>query len=79
MSLNYDSELLENLEPVSKRGVRALLEALTRPPRRYYVRVNTLKATTEEVLQRLELLGLKFHRDEEIDYAIYSEVKGPYK
>jgi 16S rRNA (cytosine967-C5)-methyltransferase len=79
MSLSYDSELLENLEPVSKRGVKALLEALTRPPRRYYVRVNTLKATTEEVLQRLELLGLKFHRDEEIDFAIYSEVEGPYK
>ena len=77
--LKYDSALLEDLEATSLRGVRSLLEALTRPPYRFYVRVNTLKADPGTVLDRLRDKGLDFHADEEVNVALYSPIRGPFE
>ncbi|MGC9071887.1 MAG: PUA domain-containing protein, partial [Acidilobus sp.] len=78
-SLWYDAPLLEDLTAVSKVSLRSLLDSLARPPRRYYVRVNAVKADPEHVVRRLNERGLDFRLDDEVSYALYVEVKGPYK
>ncbi|MGC9210126.1 MAG: PUA domain-containing protein [Acidilobus sp.] len=77
--LKYDSGLMEDLASISRRGLGELLRSLTRPPRRYYVRVNTLKSEPGLVLDRLNQRGLEFRLDEEISFALYAEVKGPFR
>ncbi|MFP3080395.1 MAG: RsmB/NOP family class I SAM-dependent RNA methyltransferase [Acidilobus sp.] len=78
-SLIYDEGLLENLESVSRGGLRDLLEHLTRPPSRFYLRVNGIKTSAEEVLQALAERGFQFHRDEQLPYAIWTDVEGPFR
>ncbi|ADL19427.1 RNA (Cytosine-C(5)-)-methyltransferase [Acidilobus saccharovorans 345-15] len=78
-SLIYDQGLLESLGAISRRGVRSLLESLLRPPRRFYLRVNTLKADTTTMLDLLSASGTRFYVDEQLPYAIWIDVKGPFK
>ncbi len=77
--LRYDGGLLEDLGAVSRSGLRGLLESLTRPPSRYYVRVNTLRTDVGSVLDGLRRRGLEFHEDEELEVALYAPVRGPYE
>ncbi len=77
--LRYDEALLEDLDATSLRGVRSLLEALTRPPSRFYIRVNTLRADPSSVLDGLREKGLDFHVDEEVDVALYAPIRGPFE
>lgn len=51
------------------------MESIKRPNSRFYLRVNTLKIHTEEILSSLT----DFKRDEDFPEAIYTEVKGPFK
>lgn len=78
-SLVYDQGLLEALNAVSRRGLRSLLESLLRPPRRFYLRVNTLKADTSTVLELLSTSGARFYADEQLPYAVWTDVRGPFK
>ncbi|RLE82786.1 MAG: hypothetical protein DRJ51_00495 [Thermoprotei archaeon] len=59
--------------------VEKIVRKLTVPVKRYYVRVNTLKTTREELMERLAERGLKAYPDPLLPDAIYFEVKGPYK
>ncbi|MEM1872970.1 MAG: RsmB/NOP family class I SAM-dependent RNA methyltransferase [Acidilobaceae archaeon] len=74
--LEYDVGLLEVLDSASGPLCR-LLESLTRPAPRLYVRVNTLKTSPERYLELLRSLGLDFRRDEEIEEALWTPVEGP--
>ncbi len=75
-----DSRLYKYLlEYYSDSEIRAYFEAVRRPPRRYYVRVNTLRASPEEVIERLRRKGLEAYRDEYLEEAIWFPVKGPFK
>ncbi len=78
-TLEYDEPLMEVLQAVSKRGLASILNAITKPPTRFYLRVNTLKANVDDVLGLLRSSGLDFRRDEELEYAIWYPVKGPFK
>ncbi|MEM1680734.1 MAG: PUA domain-containing protein [Sulfolobales archaeon] len=76
---DYDSELIKALEAVYGSDVFNFLESLSRPPSRYYVRVNVLKTSVDDVLRRLRDRGFEVFRDEVLDEAIYFPVKGPYE
>ena len=54
-----------------------VLKALSRPGPRYYLRVNTLKADRDIVLDRLRDKGLDFRPDGRLPEAIYMPVRGP--
>jgi len=74
--LRYDHKLLEMIPPVVGETCR-LVQRLTAPSSRYYVRVNTLRAEPGEVLDALREAGYGFRRDEEIPEALWAPVEGP--
>ena len=78
-ALRYDEGLVEDLLAVSLNGLSSLLRALTRPPERYYIRVNLLKAAPETVIEAARAVGIELRRDEALDYALWAPVKGPFK
>ncbi|MDT7865257.1 MAG: hypothetical protein RQ922_05200, partial [Thermoproteota archaeon] len=49
-----------------------VLLSLTRPPKRYYLRVNTFKINTKELIKRIQE-EIKVKQDEIIEEAIYIE------
>ena len=65
------------LEAVYGPELPDVLAALCRPGGRYYLRVNTLKASPGEVLDRLRERGLDARPDGRLPEAIYLPVKGP--
>ncbi len=74
--LRYDAGLSEDLE-ASSGPLCSLLKSLTRPPRRLYIRVNTIKISVEEMLTILEESGYEFKVDEDIPEALWHPVEGP--
>ncbi|WP_434731664.1 RsmB/NOP family class I SAM-dependent RNA methyltransferase [Thermogladius sp. KZ2Tp1] len=56
-----------------------LLEMLTYPPKRLYLRVNTLRARREEVIESLRRRGVEVRSDDLLEEAIYIELEGPYQ
>jgi len=74
--LRYDPRLLELLPPVVGDTCR-LVQRLTAPSNRYYVRVNTLRASPGTVLDMLREAGYDFRLDEEVPEALWAPVEGP--
>jgi tRNA and rRNA cytosine-C5-methylases len=67
------------LEYLSDSEIDALFREITRPPPRYYIRVNTLKTTPQELLKRLNSKGVPVYRDEVFDDALWIPVEGPFQ
>ncbi len=66
---------MTDLEEVYGSYLNDFLESLKRPNPRLYLRVNTLKVSREELLERLP----QFMPDEDFPEAIYVPVEGPKK
>lgn len=56
----------------------ALVEGLRRPPRRMYLRVNTLRITPVRLVELLRSRGVQAYMDEHVEEAVYVEVEGPF-
>jgi len=56
-----------------------ILRELKAPSKRYFLRVNTLKASPEDVVARLREEGFEAHVYTELPDAIYLPVKGPFE
>jgi len=56
-----------------------LIDQLMKPPSRLYIRVNTMRITPGELIDRLEAKGLKPRLDPYIEEALYFDVIGPNK
>ena len=61
------------------RRARAIISALRSPGRWHFLRVNTLKASREEVLSELREEGLNAEPYDELPDAVRIPVQGPYK
>lgn len=70
-------DVLSELRAVYGDRLDGVLESLGRPCSRYTLRVNTLKCTAGEVVDRLRSRGLKAGLHEALEEAIYIEVEGP--
>lgn len=77
--LRYRKGMLELMEEAYGNRTQGVLEALMRAPREYSVRVNTLKTTPEDVMERLSALGVRNHRSPSVEEAVMIEVEGPYQ
>ncbi|MFZ8791822.1 MAG: PUA domain-containing protein [Thermosphaera aggregans] len=78
-SLKMLGGMLNELRRVYGSLTQRLVESLATPPRRLYIRVNTLRATVEEVLEEMGKEGVRARKDEEVDEAVYVELEGPFK
>jgi 16S rRNA (cytosine967-C5)-methyltransferase len=74
-----DKRLYLELKRVYGSLTDALVEKLREPPRRLYLRVNTTRTTTEDVIESLRKKGVEARRDEFFEEAVYIELQGPYK
>lgn len=77
-TLNYDIGLLEELDSIFGNSCM-IINLLNKPPDRFYLRVNTLKIAKREYLNILKDYGITFYEDEQIDYAIWAKITGPYE
>jgi len=77
--LLYDEALRNALAKVFGEDLDLFLRSLAEPGQRYYVRVNTLRISPEDVVDGLRFRGIEAYLDEELEEAIYIPVKGPYK
>jgi len=75
-----DKKLLDYFrEYWSDSELSKIFWSLKRPPRRYYVRVNTRLVSREELVRKLREKGFKVHFDEYLPDSIWFEVEGPFK
>ncbi len=76
--INLETGVIERLSPHLGDPCRMLAELET-PPRRLYVRVNTLKVSVEEYLDLAAAHGYRLYVDEEIPEALWAPVEGPMR
>ncbi len=77
-TLSYNIGLLEELDSLFGNSCK-IVNLLSKPPTRFYLRVNTLKISRDEYLNILKENKINFYKDENIDYAIYTPINGPYE
>lgn len=65
------------LQYFSESELEGILESVRRPPSRYYIRVNTMKTSPEELLRVLRERSIDVHQDEHLPEALWFPVKGP--
>ena len=75
----FSADVVKLTEEVYGSETPAVLEALTEPVRTYYVRCNTSKVSTEELLNRLQERGLKVSRHPLVPEALGIQVEGPFE
>ncbi len=75
LRLRFTPAVVEVFKDVyGEKWVEALMALMT-PARRFFLRVNTLKASVEDVLKSLDSRGLRFRQHRLIEEAIYMEVE----
>ncbi|MBS7654934.1 methyltransferase domain-containing protein [Candidatus Bathyarchaeota archaeon] len=74
----FSSDVIKSLERVYQNDLEKVLQALKMPGKRYYFRVNTLKADLNEVFRSLRNKGFQVEMDENISEAFYVTVEGPF-
>jgi len=77
-TLNYNIGLLEELDSIFGNSCK-IVNLLTKPPKRFYLRINTLKINKKDYLKILKENNINFYEDEIIDYAIWAPINGPYE
>ncbi len=75
--IDYDEDLLFDLKRVYGDKLGDFLSSLSKPPDRFYVRVNTLKSTPEKVKELLENDGVEVYFDEVFEETLWIPVRGP--
>ncbi|MEM3552998.1 MAG: RsmB/NOP family class I SAM-dependent RNA methyltransferase [Candidatus Bathyarchaeia archaeon] len=75
---NLSSDVIKSLEKVYQNDLKKVLQALKTPGKRYYFRVNTLKADLNKVFKSLRNKGFQVEMDENISEAFYVTVEGPF-
>ena len=67
------------LQYFSESELERIFESIRRPPSRYYVRVNTLKISPEDLMRTLRDRSIDVYPDEHLPEALWFPVKGPNK
>ncbi|WP_440059042.1 PUA domain-containing protein [Thermogladius sp. 4427co] len=78
-SITIDRGIYLDLKKVYGSSTPALVEMLTKPPKRLYLRVNTLRTSRDSVIESFREQNIIAKRDELLEEAIYIEIDGPFK
>jgi predicted RNA-binding protein (TIGR00451 family) len=75
----FSADVVKIMKEVFGSAANAVLEALSKPVRTYYVRCNTLKISPRELIPRLESFGLKVQQNSKIPEALGISLEGPFE
>ncbi len=67
------------LQYFSDSELQGIFESIRKPPSKYYIRVNTLKISPEELLKLLREHSVDVYQDKDLPEALWFPVKGPNK
>ncbi|HIP65277.1 MAG TPA: 16S rRNA methyltransferase, partial [Pyrodictium sp.] len=71
---SYDEAVIRELHRVYSCCIETVLQSLTQPPYRYYVRVNVLRADPSWLAEQLRKIGFEVYVDEFIEEALWFPV-----
>lgn len=74
----YDSKLVESLRNVYGSDLEKFFEAIRRPGRKLYVRINTILTNRDYVVESMAKKNIFAIKDPILDEAIYFNVEGPF-
>ena len=75
----FSEDTLRELARVYGSELETVVQALRSAGKKYFVRVNTLKASPEDVIQRLSKKGFDAQQDEVIPEALWVPIHGPFE
>jgi len=75
----FSVDAVEALGDVFKSDVEEVVRSLRRPSQRYFMRVNMLKTTPEEVLDSFRLRKILLYKFGQIHEALFADIEGPFK
>lgn len=76
---NFSIDSLKHLQAVYGLELEKVVQALKSPGKKYYFRVNTLKASPEQVMKSLKEKGFKVKQHSIIEEALYIPIEGPFE
>jgi len=71
---NFSLDVVKKLALVYKNEVYSVLDALKKPSSKFYVRTNTLKITSDDLISKLQDQGFSFRKDPYFEDAIFIKV-----
>ena len=74
-SIFYPRRVVDRIRDLVGSRIRKIFSLSKIPFGKYYLRVNTLKASREEVVEMLREEGVRVEKDNKLEEAIYIEVK----
>ncbi|MGC8850015.1 MAG: PUA domain-containing protein, partial [Candidatus Bathyarchaeia archaeon] len=74
----FSSYVLSLLQELYGESWRDALSSLGRPSPKYFIRVNTLKASSKAVMESLSSRGVKVNPYPPLEEALYMDVEGPF-
>jgi len=75
----FSVDVLKSLQDVYGSDLERVVQALKTPGRRYYFRVNTIKTSPDEIVERFGKRGLTVKKHPAIEEAVYLDVEGPFE
>lgn len=74
----YDPKLIESLRCVYGSSLEKFFETIRKPSKRLYVRINTILANRDSVIESMARRNIFALKDPILDEAIYFNVEGPF-
>lgn len=78
-SYKFSKDIVEGINNIYGKRTERILIALKKPNSKYFIRVNSLKSDSEEVIRNLMQKGIEVYRHDMIEEAIFLPTKGPFE
>ncbi len=78
-SCKFSEDTLKELSRVYGSELEVVVRALRSAGKRYFVRVNTLKATPEDVMAKLSEKGFEVEQHDVLPEALWVPIRGPFE
>jgi predicted RNA-binding protein (TIGR00451 family) len=76
---NFSLDAVEALHEVYGEDLERVLQSIKKPSDRFFSRVNTLKLSTQELIDSFVSKGVDVSRFDLIDEAVFTPIKGPFE
>jgi len=75
----FSTDTVEVLREVFGGDLEKVVQSLKRPSERYFLRVNTLKTSPEELIEKIRMRSVQIYKFGPIREAVFTSITGPYE